>query len=458
MNGDGRLAFPAGFLWGVGTSAYQIEGAVDADGRGESIWDRFSAAPGAIADGSTGARACDHYHRVESDLDLLAALGVGAYRFSIAWPRLFPDGGSTPNPAGFGFYDRLVDGLLERGIRPAPTLYHWDLPQRLQDRGGWTDRGTVDRFVHYAAAAFEALGDRVRLWMTHNEPWMVSFIGHLRGVHAPGMRDLQAALRAAHHLLLSHGEAVRAFRASGRPGDIGIVLNLLPTYPATGSAADRDAARGSDGYTNRWFLDPLHLARYPQDTIARFERAGGRLDFVADGDMAAIAEPTDFLGVNYYTCRRVSATDPSANHEFGWRVEEPGPDVPQSAMGAEIYPEGLTATLRRLRDDYGERPLYVTENGVAYRDETPDRTGRVRDQRRISFLRDHIAAVHRALADGVDVRGYFVWSLMDNFEWAAGYGPRFGLAYVDYSTLERVPKDSFRYYAGVIGDNAVVPG
>lgn len=458
MSRDGPLTFPTGFLWGVATSAFQIEGAVDVDGRGESIWDRFSAAPGAIADGSTGARACDHYHRVETDLDLLSELGVGAYRFSIAWPRLFPDGGTTLNPAGLAFYDRLVDGLLDRGIRPAPTLYHWDLPQPLQDRGGWPARDTVGRFVHYATAVFEALGDRVRLWMTHNEPWMASFIGHLRGVHAPGLRDLQSALRAAHHLLLSHGEAVRAFRASGRPGEIGIVLNLQPTYPATGSAADRDAARGSDGYTNRWFLDPLYLARYPEDTIARFERAGGRVDFVADGDMDIIAEPTDFLGVNYYSCRRVSAAGPAPGQEFGWRVEEPGPDVPRSGMGREIFPEGLTSLLRRLRDDYGDRPLYVTENGVPYRDEAVDAAGRVPDQRRVAYLREHIEAMHRAIADGADVRGYFVWSLLDNFEWAAGYGPRFGLVHVDYDTLERVPKDSFRYYAQVIRANAVVPG
>lgn len=449
------VRFPDDFLWGVATSAYQIEGAVDVDGRGESIWDRFSATPGKTADGATGAVACDHYHRYAGDLDLLAELGVGAYRFSIAWPRLFPDGGGSLNPAGLDFYQRLVDGLLERGIRPAPTLYHWDLPQALQERGGWTARETVGRFADYAATVFDALGDRVELWMTHNEPWMASFISHLRGVHAPGLHDLQAALRAAHHLLLSHGEAVTAFRAGGHGGDIGIVLNLQPTYPASDRPEDRDAAAGSDGYTNRWFLDPLYRARYPQDTIERFERAGGRIDFVEPGDLETIAQPTDFLGVNYYSCRRISAAD----QEFGWKVEEPPPEgVPRSGMGVEIFPAGLTDLLKRLHHDYGPLPLYVAENGVPYLDDHVDRDGRVRDPDRIAFLRDHFLAARRAIEAGADLRGYFVWSLMDNFEWAAGYGPRFGLVHVDYGDLARTPKDSFHFYADVVRANSVPTG
>src|SRR5690606_36393661 len=301
------VRFPSGFQWGVATSAYQIEGATTADGRGESIWDRFSATPGRTAGGDTGKIACDHYHRWEQDLDLLADLGVDAYRFSIAWPRIHPDGGNAVNRPGIDFYDRLVDGLLERGIRPTPTLYHWDLPQVLQDRGGWTSRDTVGRFADYAQTMFAALGDRVTFWMTHNEPWMASFIAHLRAVPAPGVRALQAALRAAHHILLSHGESVRAFRASGRPGEIGIALNLQPTYPATDSDTNRDAAWGSDGYTNRWFLDPLYHASYPADTAERFESAGGLIDFVVDGDHDTIAAPTDFVGVNYYSRRRISA-------------------------------------------------------------------------------------------------------------------------------------------------------
>jgi beta-glucosidase len=456
VNGSGApLRFPEGFVWGVATSAYQIEGAVDAAGRGESIWDRFSATPGRTAGGATGAVACDHYHRYVEDLDLLAELGVDAYRFSIAWPRLFPEGAGPLNHAGLDFYERLVDGLLERGIQPAPTLYHWDLPQALQDRGGWVDRDTVGRFVDYATTVFDALGDRVGLWMTHNEPWMASFISHLRGVHAPGLQDLQAALRAAHHLLLSHGQAVAGFRAGGHDGGIGMALNLQPTYPASDRDEDRAAAYGSDGYTNRWFLDPLYRGSYPEDTIERFERAGARIDFVEDGDLATIAQPTDFLGVNYYSCRRISATD----EEFGWKVEEPPPvGVPRSGMDVEIFPEGLRDLLRRIHDDYGPLPLYLTENGVPYLDDHVEEGGRVRDPDRIAFLRDHFAAAHRAIEDGVDLRGYFVWSFMDNFEWAAGYGPRFGLVHVDYGDLERTPKDSFRFYAQVVRDNGVSAG
>jgi beta-glucosidase len=445
------LRFPPDFLWGTATSAYQVEGAVTEAGRGESIWDRFSGTPGCTVDGATGAIACDHYHRWEADLDLLADLGVGAYRFSIAWPRVQPDGGPDVDERGLDFYRRLVDGLLERGIRPAPTLYHWDLPQTLQDRGGWAARDTVGRFTDYATAVFDALGDRVPLWMTHNEPWMASFIANLRGVHAPGLRDLQTALRVAHHLLLSHGEVVAAYRADGLAGDIGIVVNLQPTYPASDSEADHVAAYGSDGYTNRWFLDPLYRGSYPADTIERFERAGGRIDFVRDGDLETIAQPTDFLGVNYYSCRRISAT----GDEFGWKVEEPPPaGVPRTGMDVEIYPEGLTAILRRVHDDYGDPRIYITENGCPY-EEQPAADGRVHDDRRIRFLRDHFAAAHRAIRAGVDLAGYFVWSFLDNFEWAAGYGPRFGLTHVDYVSLERTPKDSFHFYADVIADNAV---
>jgi beta-glucosidase len=444
---DHTPLLPPHFEWGVATSAYQIEGATTADGRGESIWDRFSATPGRTANGDTGDLACDHYHRFESDLDLMADLGVDTYRFSIAWPRIHPDGGTRLNQAGVDFYDRLVDGLLARGIRPTPTLYHWDLPQALQDRGGWTHRDTAARFADYAATMFDALGDRVTRWITHNEPWMASFIAHLRGVHAPGLTDLQSALLAAHHILLSHGMAVAAYRTSGEAGEIGITLNLMPTYPASDSAADRDAVRGSDGYTNRWFLDPLYRASYPVDMIERFERAGAWFDFVASGDLATIAAPTDFLGVNYYAPRRISAS----GEEFGWRVEEPPPPgVPRTEMGGEIFAEGLTDLLCRLRDDYADPAIYVTENGYPAFSDQVGADGGVHDPERIAFLRDHLAAASAAVAAGVDLRGYYVWSLMDNFEWAEGYGPRFGIVYVDYTDLTRTPKDSFHYYARTI--------
>ena len=448
-------AFPDGFVWGVATAAYQIEGAVHEDGRGESIWDRFSHTPGRTDGGATGDVACDHYHRWPEDLDLLARLGVDAYRFSLGWPRLFPTGRGPVNPRGIAFYDRLVDGLLERDIAPVVTLDHWDLPQALQDRGGWAARDTVGAFVDYAAAAFGALGDRVALWITHNEPWMVSMIGHLRGVHAPGITDLASALRAAHHLLLSHGRAVQAYRSLGPGAPIGITLNLFPTYPVDPtSEADREAASGSEGYTNRWFLDPLFRASYPADTIERFERAGATMDFVEPGDLETIAAPSDFLGVNYYSPRRVTA----AGDEFGWRVQpadESG--APLTAINGEIHPDGLVDVLVGVTRDYGPLPIYITENGAAVRDVVAA-DGGVHDPERIRFLEQHFDAARRALAAGVDLRGFFVWSFMDNFEWAMGYGPRLGLVYIDYGTQRRIPKDSFAAYREVIASNgASVP-
>jgi len=445
-----QIQLPPDFLWGVATSSYQIEGAVAEDGRGESIWDRFSHTPGKIDNGDNGDVACDHYHRYADDIELMAELGVGAYRFSVAWPRVFPDGGTQLNRKGLDFYQRLTDRLLDRGIAPAVTLYHWDLPQALQDRGGWTNRDTVARFSHYAETLYDALGDRVELWMTHNEPWVAGFLGDFRGVHAPGSTDLQAALRTIHHLLLSHGEAVAAYRASGRSGQIGIVLSLHPTYPVDDTQEDRAAAEGSDGYTNRWFLDPIFRASYPADMIERFQRAGARIDFVEDTDLAAMAEPTDFLGVNYYFPRRVSAS----GAEFGWKVKEhPDPGVPTTALGWEITPSGLTETLLRLRAEYGDMPFYVTENGAVFADEVePD--GRVNDPGRVDFLRRHFAAAQQAISAGVDLRGYFVWSLLDNFEWAFGYSPRFGIVYVDFQTQRRIPKDSFAFYRDVIATNS----
>ena len=442
--------FPDDFVWGVATSAYQVEGAVDEDGRGESIWDRFCRTPGKVRNGDTGDVACDHYHRWPGDLDLIADLGVTAYRFSLAWPRLFPDGGGPLNCKGLDFYDRLVDGLLERNIAPVVTLYHWDLPQALQERGGWTNRATADHFSDYAVAAHRALGDRVSMWITHNEPWMASFIAHLRGVHAPGLTDLQSALRAAHHILLSHGRAVEAYRETGLAAPIGITLNLFPTYPVGDSAEDRAAAEASLGYTNRWFLDPIFGRGYPADTVARFEGAGASMDYVERDDLATIATPIDFLGVNYYSPRRVSAS----GEEFGWRVQ-PGSESngPLTAIGGEIQPSGLTDLLVALKRDYGDVPLYVTENGCALHDE-PTPEGTVDDQQRILFLEGHFAAALGAIGTGVDVRGYFVWSLMDNFEWAEGYGPRFGLVYVDYASQKRIPKASFGWYRDFIAGAA----
>jgi beta-glucosidase len=446
--------FPTGFLWGAATSAYQVEGATDADGRGESIWDRFTHAPGTVAGGDTGDTACDHYRRWRSDVRLMAELGLNAYRFSIAWPRLFPDGTGSVNRAGLGHYDRMVDALLAHGITPMATLYHWDLPQALQDRGGWRDRDVVERFADYAATCFTAYGDRVKLWVTQNEPWVVGLLGHRLGLHAPGERDLGGAVRVMHHLLLGHGRAVQALRAGGSGGRVGVAFSLFPHYPATGSAEDAEAARGSDGYVNRWFLDPVLRGRYPDDMWHRYERLIGPLDMVRPGDEHTIGAGADFVGVNYYTTRVVrSAPD---RPPFGWEVV-PVPDgAPTTDAGWLIAPEALTGLLLRLRDDYGDVPVLVTENGTVF-DQRPDADGRVRDHGRTRFLHDHLAAVHAAIQGGAPVAGYFHWSLLDNFEWAMGYAPRFGLVHVDYRTQVRTVKDSARYYARVIAANALLP-
>jgi beta-glucosidase len=447
------LEFPAGFNWGVSTSAYQVEGAVADDGRGESIWDRFSHTSGRIRNGDTGDVATDHYHRWREDFDLMTELAVNAYRLSIAWPRLLPNGRGPINPAGLAFYDRLVDELLERGIQPFPTLYHWDLPQALDDRGGWLNRSTADWFADYARVCFERLGDRVTTWFTINEPWIIGALGYYDGVHAPGERDLRSSLMAEHHVLLAHGKAVRAFRDVAQGARIGIVLNLMPTYPATDTEADRDAAVLSDGYTNRWFLDPVLRGSYPADMIELFEALVGTLDFVEDGDLDVIASPTDLLGVNYYNWRLIGA---GQDRELPWVVVPAEPDVPRSDGGWEIVPDRLTELLVRLRDDYGDIPLAITENGAIYNDE-PGADSRVRDVRRIRFIRDHLVAAHRAIERGVRLEGYFHWSLMDNFEWAEGYWPRFGLVHVDWPTLRRTMKDSGRYYASIVAENGLDP-
>lgn len=447
------LRFPDGFLWGAATSAQQIEGAPTAGGRGESIWDRFAATPGTIADGSDTATACDHYHLWEDDVALMRRLGLGAYRFSIAWPRIQPTGGGRPNPAGLAFYERLVDALLEAGIEPFPTLYHWDLPQALQDRGGWAERATAEAFVEYAAIVVHRLGDRVRRWVTHNEPWCIAVLGHEEGHHAPGHRDPAEALRVAHHLLLSHGWATAAIRRE-RPGaEVGIVHNLCPAYAATDRDGDRDAARWFDGFFNRWYLDPLLRGAYPEDAVADRVAAGHlpgpELPFLQPGDLAAIAAPLDFLGINYYS-RAVMAAGPDGRP----RAVPPGPGVPVTDMGWEVYPAGLREGLLRVHRDYGPRRMYIAENGAAYDDPAgPD--GRIADGRRLQYLRGHLAAARAAIADGVPLAGYFLWSLLDNFEWGHGYTKKFGLYALEPGTLRRLPRDSAAWYRDVIAANAL---
>jgi beta-glucosidase len=432
--------FPAGFAWGAATSAFQVEGAAAQDGKGPSIWDAFCREAGRIADGSSGEVACDHYHRLEEDLDLLAWLGVDAYRFSISWPRVQPAGSGVVNEPGLAFYDRMVDGLLARGIRPFATLYHWDLPLALQERhGGWRSRETAHRFADYAAIVGRRLGDRVASFATLNEPWVVAVLGHERGVFAPGIADRATAMQVSHHLLLGHGLAVDALRAAGTSAPVGIVLNLSPAHARTTSAEDAARARLEDGLGARWYLDPLFKGRYPADVLAHL---GPDAPEIRDGDLQAIGRPIDFLGVNYYMRTVASAGEPWSPAQAGAAVTD---------MGWEIYPAGLTELLERLHRDYAPPPLYITENGAAFKDEAV--AGAVEDEDRRRYLADHVAAVAEAIARGVDVRGYFVWSLLDNFEWASGYEKRFGIVRVDFATGERTPKRSAHWYRRFIATN-----
>jgi beta-glucosidase len=426
---------------GVATSAYQIEGAIDRDGKGPSIWDTFTARPGTIRNGDTGERAAAHYDKVGEDVDLLAWLGVDLYSFSIAWPRIQPDGSGPPNPAGIGFYDRLVDLLLERGIIPAATLYHWDLPEALQQQGGWPNRDTAERFAEYALIVAGVLGDRVPLWATLNEPWVAAFLGYHAGIHAPGIRDDQAAVDAAHHLLLGHGLATRALRTT-TDGKLGLVLNPTVVWPATDRPEDVDAAWLADGVRNRVWLDPVLRGAYPQDVLDAFETVADTSSLRPD-DLAAIATPIDWLGVNYYTPESAAAGGPGGTPIGPGldHVRHPALDGERTTMDWVIRPEGLTELLVRIHRDYGPIELWVTENGAAYHDK-PDADGQVHDPARIRYLDQHLSAALDARDQGVPLAGYVVWSFLDNFEWAEGYDERFGLVYVDYETQDRVPKDS----------------
>ncbi|MEV6006373.1 GH1 family beta-glucosidase [Streptomyces sp. NPDC051976] len=435
-------ALPPDFVWGAATAAYQIEGAVDEDGRAPSIWDTFSHTPGKVADGDTGDVACDHYHRWPEDLELMRALGVDSYRFSVAWPRVIPQGSGAVNAAGIGFYDRLVDALLEAGITPNATLYHWDLPQAQQDRGGWPERETAERFGEYAAVVAEALGDRVKDWATLNEPLCSAWIGHLEGTMAPGLTDLTAAVRASYHLHVGHGLAVQALRAAHSDLRVGIVNNLSPCEPATDREADIAAARRADGHTNRWWLDPIHGRGYPQDMV---ELYGVDLP-IRDGDLESIAAPLDWLGLNYYF-RNVITDDPKGPAPYAKSVYLPG--VRRTAMDWEVNADGLEQLLVRLSEEYGASRILVTENGSAYRD-TVGADGQVDDPERTAYLEEHLAACARAIRQGVPLAGYYAWSLLDNFEWAYGYDKRFGLVHVDYPTQKRTIKGSGRRYADII--------
>ncbi len=438
------LRFPDGFLWGTATASFQIEGGVDE--RGWCIWDDFCRWPGKVFEGDTGDLACDHYGHYREDVALMADLGMQAYRFSISWPRVLKSGVGEVNEPGLSFYDRLVDELLGKGITPYVTLYHWDLPWELHRMGGWPARDVAYRFADYVQVVADRLGDRVTNWITHNEPWVASFLGYWFGAHAPGWQDGSLALRTAHHLLLSHGLATPILRASNPEARVGITLNLSPVYPASDSEADRLAAQRHDGFANRWFLDPVFMGSYPQDL---WELLGPLTPKITPGDMETIRQPIDFLGINYYTRTVVRADE--ANPTGATTVQ---PEGEYTAMDWEVFPQGLTDLLVRVEQDYHPGEIYVTENGCAYEDTlTPQ--GRVHDAQRTAYLRSHFAAAHQAITQGVPLKGYFVWSLLDNFEWAYGYSRRFGIVYVDFDTLRRYPKDSALFCRQVAEANAV---
>lgn len=449
-----QAQFPAGFVWGAATASYQVEGAWNEDGKGPSIWDTFSRAPGNVANGDTGDIADDHYHRWQDDVALMKALGLKAYRFSIAWPRVLPEGEGDINERGLDFYDRLVDALCAAGIQPFATLYHWDLPQALQEKGGWGNRAIVDRFTQYTEAVAQRLGDRVKHWITLNEPHVFAYMGHYYGRHAPGLRSLQTANQVAHNALVSHGQAVLVLRGLWPDAQAGITLNLSLSYPASNMPADRQAARTGDGLLNRWFLDPIFGRGYPEDMLRFY---GDAAPAIEPGDMEIIATPVDFLGVNYYSNRFARSVSADTN-PFGVGTltadEMIAAGYEVTEMGWPVMPDGLRELLVGLQRQYHPPAIYITENGAAFADQVSD--GAVHDERRVKYLKEHFEAARRAISEGVPLRGYFVWSLLDNFEWAHGYNKRFGIVFVDYQTQQRIPKDSAMYLQRVIRENAAV--
>ena len=441
--------FPADFLWGTSTSAYQIEGSPSADGAGPSIWHRFSHTPGKTFLDQTGDVACDHYRRYKEDVALMSELGTNAYRFSIAWPRIYPNGTGATNKRGIDFYSRLVDELLKRNIKPNVTLYHWDLPEALDNRGGWLNRDSADWFCDYAMTMFDALGDRVEMWSTLNEPWVVTDGGYLSGSLAPGHSNLFEAPIATHNLLRAHGMAVQRFRSTraAENGKIGMAVNLEPKYPASHSSADLQACKRADAYMNRQFLDPIFQGTYPEEMTEIFGEAWPEW---SDDDMELIKEPIDFLGINYYT-RRVERFHPDILPLKTKHV--PQPQHMQTETHWEVFPEALTKVLLWVTERYGKFPIYITENGAAFYDPPSPVNGRIDDPLRIEYYRQHLRAAHDAMKQGVDLRGYYAWSLLDNYEWAHGFSKRFGLVHVDYSNQRRTIKASGRYYASVIASN-----
>jgi beta-glucosidase len=440
-----KTSFPAGFLWGTSTASYQIEGAWDADGKGESIWDRFSHTPGKVDRGETGDKACDHYHLWKSDLDLMRSMNLNAYRLSLSWPRILPEGRGRVNVKGLDFYDRLVDGMLQRGIQPLVTLYHWDMPQSLQDAGGWLNRRVADWFAEYSVVCVKRLGDRVTRWATLNEPNVVAYCGYWGGWHAPGVKDVATARQVFHHEVLAHGRAVRAMRAARKGLRIGVCPNVSMNYPARPANAGDLAATRAKWMRERWFLDPFFLGRYPEGPWKEAEKEG-TAPIMRPGDLREAAAPVDFVGINYYFSNFQKRLASGKDIE----VKKP---CERTALGWPFWPQGLQDALVWFTQTYGRKPLYVTENGAAYFDEKPGRDGWVHDKRRVAYVDQHVRTLRGALARGVDLRGMFVWSFMDNFEWSHGYKPRFGLVHVDYKTLKRTVKDSGMFYSQVAKSN-----
>lgn len=440
------IQFPKEMKWGAATASYQIEGAVNEDGRGPSIWDTFSHIPGKVKDGDNGDIACDSYHRYEEDIEIMKDLGIDVYRFSVAWPRIFPKGAGEVNEKGLEFYHKFVDKLLENGIEPMCTLYHWDLPQALQDKGGWNNRDTIDAFVNYAEVMFKEFNGKIKYWITLNEPWCISYLSHYIGLHAPGYKDLQLATNVAHHLLVAHGKAVQKFRELNIEGEIGYAPNTTWLEPFSNRKEDIDACRREVGHYIEWFMDPVFKGEYPEFLVNWFKKKGVELP-IEDGDMETIHQPIDFLGINYYTGHIARYKENEGLFDF--EFVEMGYE--RTDIGWPVFPEGFYKVLTYITERYGNVPIYITENGACYNDE-PDATGRVKDDRRIKYLKQHLTTLSRAIQSGVNIKGYLTWSLLDNFEWAEGYSKRFGIVYVNYRTLERIKKDSFYWYKKTIAN------
>lgn len=443
--------FPNDFIWGASTASYQIEGAYNEDGKGESIWDRFTHQSGNILNGDTGDVACDHYHKFKKDVELMNKIGLDSYRFSISWPRIFPRGTGKVNQKGLDFYKRLIDELLKNDIKPVPTLYHWDLPQKLQERGGWTNRDTAKYFQEYAMRVIDEFDGLVTQWITHNEPWVASFVGHAFGQHAPGKQDYQSALQSLHHILLSHGLVVESFKEEEKEGKIGISVNLGDFQPGSDKKEDLAATWRQDNFMNKIILDPLFRAKYPKELFNFFQKNVGEVE-IRDQDMSIISYPMDFLGINYYSRNIIKHAEEKNILET---KEVKVNDSQYTEMGWEVYPEGIYNVLERVNNEYSKIPLYITENGAAFQDKLTE-NGKVNDQNRINYLREHLKNAHEAIQDGIPLKGYYVWSIMDNFEWAYGYSKRFGLIYVDYKdNQKRYFKESAKWYREVIERNGI---